>query len=193
MRLKVENALLQPERKDAALAFVLREVDRLDSIVKALLSRAASIQVEPQAVSVGEWLSSRIAAFSDRCAAKQIVIRSVSETVSWRFDPDAVGRAIDNLIDNALDHTPPGGAIEVRVQTSEDSKALIVAVDDTGPGVLPELRARLFVPFVSGRHDGFGLGLALAREIALAHGGNLRYAPQGSGARFELEIPWPAS
>ena len=52
---------------------------------------------------------------------------------------------------------------------------------------------RLFEPFVSGRPDGLGLGLALAREVALAHGGNLRHVPQPSGARFELHIPWHAS
>ena len=193
MRLKVENALVQPDRKDAALAFVLREVDRLDAIVKALLSRTASIEVVPQDVSVGDWLSSRVAAFSDRCAMKRIVIRPVSEANVWRFDPDAIGRVLDNLIDNALDHTPPGGTIEVRVRTNQDSTVLVVEVTDTGPGVAADVRARLFVPFVSGRPDGFGLGLALAREIASAHGGDLRYAPQESGARFELQIPWPAS
>jgi signal transduction histidine kinase len=193
MRLKAENALVQPERADAALAFVLREVDRLDSIVKALLSSAEPVQVHLREVDLQNWLPNRTAAFSDRAAAKQIAIRSVSETASWRLDPDAVGRALDNLIDNALDHTPGGGAVEIRARAAGDPVALIVEVRDTGPGVPCEARARLFEPFVSGRPDGIGLGLALAREIALAHGGDLRYVPQTSGACFELQIPWPAS
>lgn len=193
IRLKTENALAQPERGNAALAFVLREVDRLENIVKVLLSRAEPIRIRPQDVNVGDWLANRTQSFSDRCAAKKIAIHVASETASWRFDPDAVGRALDNLIDNALDHTPSGGAIEVRARMNADSSVLVLQVSDNGAGIAPQVRDRLFEPFVSGRSDGIGLGLALTREIALAHGGTVRNVKQGSGARFELDIPWPAS
>jgi nitrogen-specific signal transduction histidine kinase len=66
-------------------------------------------------------------------------------------------------------------------------------VCDSGTGVDDAMAPRLFEPFVSGRADGIGLGLALVREIAIAHGGEVRYLPQPGGACFELEIPWHAS
>jgi signal transduction histidine kinase len=193
MRLKAENALVQPERREAALTFMLREVDRLNGIVKTLLSRAEPVRVRMQDVSLRDWLASRAASFSDRCTARQIGLRPVSNVASWLFDPDAVGRALDNIVDNALDHTPVGGAIEVRAESRGDPPSLFIRVSDNGPGVAPDLRDRVFEPFVSGRPDGIGLGLALARDVALAHSGDLRLLPRARGACFELEIPWRAS
>jgi len=70
---------------------------------------------------------------------------------------------------------------------------LVLRVSDDGPGVAPALQASLFEPFATGRADGTGLGLALAREVALAHGGDLRYFRDGDTSVFELELPWRAS
>lgn len=193
IRLRAENALVQPERRESALALVLREVERVDGIVKTLLSRAEPVQVHLREVNIRDWFSTRIASFSDRSTAKQIDVRSIPVTGSWRLDPDALGRALNNLIDNALDHTPSGGSIEVRARTNGDPVSLLVTVSDTGPGVSPAVRDRLFEPFVSSRADGLGLGLAIAREVAQAHGGSLRHVPRPSGACFELQIPWHAS
>lgn len=69
---------------------------------------------------------------------------------------------------------------------------LVLRVDDDGPGGPPSLLANLFEPFNTGRADGTGLGLALAREVALAHGGDLRHVALERGTRFELELPWRA-
>jgi signal transduction histidine kinase len=193
IRLKAENALAEPQKGGAALAFVLREVDRLENIVRALISRAEPVRIHSRDVKVEDWLSGRVGSFSEQCTAKHIKLRANSETATSRFDPDVLGRALDILIDNALDHTPEGGLIEVRAESRSRSGPLVVRVSDTGPGVAPEMRDRLFEPFVSGRANGVGLGLALAREIALAHGGALRHVEQTTGACFELEIPWPAS
>jgi signal transduction histidine kinase len=66
-------------------------------------------------------------------------------------------------------------------------------VTDNGLGVIAELRDHLFEPFATSRAEGTGLGLALVREIALAHGGDIRYLPQDTGACFELELPWRES
>ena len=99
-----------------------------------------------------------------------------------------------NLITNAVRYTPPDGQIVVRVTSHEDH--VLVAVRDTGSGLRPpELRA-IFGAFAQGEcghPDGFGLGLAVAREIARAHGGTIdvRSEGRGRGSEFRLILPSP--
>jgi signal transduction histidine kinase len=94
-----------------------------------------------------------------------------------------------NLVQNALDAMPRGG--EVRISAAVEGSFAMVEVADTGPGIADEVRSQLFQPFVShGKKNGLGLGLALARQTLLDHGGDLWAAPQeGEGARFILRMP----
>lgn len=96
-----------------------------------------------------------------------------------------------NLIQNALDVMPDGG--EVRISASTEGAWVMVEVADTGPGIAPDVRAQLFQPFVSfGKRNGLGLGLALARQTVLDHGGDLwASSDEGRGARFYLRLPRP--
>jgi signal transduction histidine kinase len=99
-----------------------------------------------------------------------------------------VGRAVACLVDNALEHAR--GAVTVRVTATREGAE--VEVRDDGPGVDPAVRARLFARFVSTRRDrgGTGIGLALVRAVAEAHGGTAdETAPPGHGARFTLRLP----
>ena len=100
-------------------------------------------------------------------------------------------RALDNLILNAIENTPPRGSIEVTAEHHAGKLRLLVR--DTGQGVPDSVRERLFEPFITGRAEGTGLGLAVVREIARAHGGEARLVPTSEGAEFEIEVPWPTS
>lgn len=193
MKLKAENALARPNGQQAALEFILREIERLDETVKELLRKAEPVQAHPRQVRIAEWLMERVDAFIDRSTAAGIDLRTRVDVESWRFDPRSLGRALDNLIANALQHSPRGGVITVTASKNALNTTMVLQICDTGPGVASDIEPRLFEPFVSGRADGVGLGLALAREIAIAHGGEARYIRQPSGACFELEIPWRAS
>ena len=103
-------------------------------------------------------------------------------------DAERVRRAIENLLHNALAHTPAGG--QVRVETRRAGRWLEVEVANTGSYVPPEERERIFQPFVSGRRGGTGLGLAIAQQIARAHGGSLRvHSEPDSGTSFVLRLP----
>ena len=86
---------------------------------------------------------------------------------------------------------PPGGSIEVAAE--HHAGKLRLRVRDTGQGVPDSIRERLFEPFVTGRAEGTGLGLAVVREIARAHGGEARLVPTSEGAEFEIEVPWRTS
>jgi signal transduction histidine kinase len=98
-------------------------------------------------------------------------------------------RAFVNLISNAIEAMPEGG--QVRISAQFVAGSVVVHVDDTGPGVAPEIRSRLFQPFVTaGKSNGVGLGLVFTRQTVLEHGGDLwlDIAP-GGGARFSLRLP----
>ena len=104
----------------------------------------------------------------------------------------ALFRIVQEAINNAVRHAPAGSRVELAVGPTSGGR-LRLAVRDHGPGVPAELQGQLFEPFATGRPDGTGLGLALAREVALAHGGELRHeAPAEGGACFTMELPWRA-
>ena len=104
-----------------------------------------------------------------------------------RCEKSRVERVLVNLLANALEVMPDGG--EISVSVGGDEATVWIEVADTGPGVPVEIRARLFQPFVTaGKKNGFGLGLALARETMLEHGGELELLDSQRGARFRLRL-----
>jgi signal transduction histidine kinase len=107
-------------------------------------------------------------------------------------DPEAIRRALANLIDNAAD-AMQGSLLRVlglRSSLSEDGASVEVEVSDTGHGLTDEIRERLFLPFYSTKQRGTGLGLSIAAKIAQEHGGSLRAETNSpKGARFLLRLP----
>lgn len=107
-------------------------------------------------------------------------------------DREGILRAVRNLVQNAIQWSPPGARVVVRIEAQGDE--ILVTVEDQGPGVPEELRARIFEPFfrgpsAQGRRIGYGLGLALVKGTALEHGGDVVVdaSPLG-GARFRLTL-----
>jgi hypothetical protein len=107
-------------------------------------------------------------------------------------DPEAIRRALANLIDNAAEAMQGSllRVLAVETRLSEDCGAVEVEVSDTGHGLTDEIRERLFLPFYSTKHRGTGLGLSIAAKIVQEHGGSLRAeANSPKGARFLLRLP----
>lgn len=194
MRLKAENALVHsPERgrEHAALETILEQIERLNELCESLLSLARPLRLDTQGVVMRDWLDERLRAFKERASMDGIQLRGSSLVSEAMFDRIQIGQALDNLIINALQHTPSGGQVEISIRRVDDM--LRMTVSDTGGGITDAVRDNLFEPFASGRVGGTGLGLAIAREIAEMHGGSIRLAPSAAGAVFELDIPWRAS
>jgi signal transduction histidine kinase len=110
-----------------------------------------------------------------------------------RIDRDAFDRALANVLDNALRHTPTGGAIDVT--SGEDTDGPFIRVVDDGPGIAPDLLPRVFEPMVRADNtlengaDGAGLGLAIAARLLQNEGGTIRAAnAPGRGASLTLRL-----
>ncbi|RYE31917.1 MAG: HAMP domain-containing histidine kinase [Hyphomicrobiales bacterium] len=195
MRLKAENALAtaDEQRRISALGFILDQIARLDRLLRDLLTMSQPREPRAEAVDLVRFLAGIVAAFSDRADAGQVTLierldAGAASEPPPVFDAGEIGRVVENLVGNALRHTPAGG--NVALTATRRGGNLVIAVRDDGPGVPAEIRERLFEPFVTGHPDGTGLGLAIAREIAGVHNAVLHLLPSERGAHFEIELPW---
>jgi signal transduction histidine kinase len=117
-----------------------------------------------------------------------ILLHAPTDPIELRIDRARMERVFFNLITNALEAMPEGGKIIIEAKASE--AGVMVAVEDTGCGVPPEMRDKLFEPFAtSGKKDGMGLGLALSRQTIVDHGGDMWLEP-AAGARFLIRLPY---
>jgi signal transduction histidine kinase len=133
------------------------------------------------------------ATFAEQAKARDIEYDlELGEGAVLLTDGDRVLQIVTNLIANALHWTPAGGRVDLGL--GADNGDVTVTVSDTGPGVEPDAVERIFRPFWSGDGGGTGLGLTIARELALALGGRLElYSEPGQGSRFVLSLPLQVS
>jgi signal transduction histidine kinase len=174
-----------PPEVAKAVTNASNEIERLDRLVADLLV-VTGRQVGPfRNVPVGELVRARVAVLAPWAVARRVTIRAVGDATA-RLDADAVGRAVDNLLRNAVEAAPLDSTVDVEV--GESGGAVRVSVSDRGAGIKEERRAELFEPFFTTKPDGTGLGLAISRAIARAHGGELAYARSGEVTRFDLTL-----
>ncbi len=179
--LDLDDARLQAHRSEeqairlSQLAGELLDLSRID----------AGVPVRREPVDLGEVLRSVVAEFEVRLADRGLELPPAQD--AWALgDPGHVAGVLRILLDNALRHTPPG--TNVRVGIVRDDTRAGVEVIDSGPGVSEADRERIFERFARAADaaaGGFGLGLAIARELARRMGGDLVLA-DGPGARFVL-------
>lgn len=164
MRLRIENALAgDAARQRAALETSLAQIGRVDALVTELLAMTQRQMPEWQAVTLTDFLADRVREHAEAAQAEDVAVTVADADHPARFDPRLIGRAIDNILLNAIRHTPPGGQVTIRVE--RDKAALRIILSDTGPGIAPDLRTQLFEPFATGRADGTGLGLADRKSV----------------------------
>jgi len=144
----------------------------------------------PEMCRVREVAAAACDALAAAAGAQGVELKlEIGNDIELPLERSRMERAFLNLVDNAIEAMPAGG--EVRITAHPDKDAVVVRVRDNGPGIAPEVRARLFQPFVSvGKRNGLGLGLALSRQTVLDHGGDLWVEPaSGHGACFCLRLP----
>ncbi|MBA2542340.1 MAG: hypothetical protein H0V17_22045 [Deltaproteobacteria bacterium] len=171
----------------------LEELQRLSAVVEGLLSLARAGADAPASrarVRLVECVDAVVAQLTESAEKVGVSLSGPAKDSEDRVDGNAVmlEAAIRNLAENAVRATPRGGQVELGLELR--GSELVVTVDDDGPGLGADPES-LFVPFHRGaRGNGAGLGLAIARRVATAHGGRLEptSSPLG-GARFELALP----
>jgi signal transduction histidine kinase len=105
-------------------------------------------------------------------------------------DPKVLARAVVNLIENALQAMPDGGRLTLAVEGGGPGRPVELSVSDTGPGLDPAVRRRLFEPYFSTKSSGTGLGLAITRRAVEAHGGTIEVTDEpGPGTTFRIRVP----
>ncbi len=181
----------------APWARLLQELDRLIRLVGALLDlarlEAGEWPLAYEALEVRPWVQGWVERFAPLWQARGLTVRvEVPEGLQVWADPEWAGRALGNLLDNAIKFTPPGGAVEVRAWP--EGEWVAIEVVDTGPGIPPEDLPRIFERFYRGDRyrgrGGSGLGLAIARHAVEAHGGRIQaFSEPGRGARFVFTLP----
>ena len=118
--------------------------------------------------------------------------KELGENVALVVDRDRITRALQNLIDNAVQHSPQGTAVTIQsaLKTRGRTKLVSISVRDQGRGFAPEDLNRVFEPFFSRRRGGTGLGLALVQQIVTEHGGEVVASnAAGGGAAVTITIP----
>lgn len=176
-------------------AIILAEARRLTNLVEGVLrySRHERGQptLQPELVDVTQEIAESVDAFAPIARAAEVTVTATGAEGWANVERAALRQIVLNLLDNAVKHGGRGSTIDVR--TRPEGTELHLAIDDTGPGIPPAWRERVFEPFtrVEGRNvAGAGIGLSVVRELVLAHGGRvwIEDSPRG-GARVVVALP----
>jgi signal transduction histidine kinase len=187
-----------------ALDVALRQLTLMESHLKRFLDlgRAGSLRLEP--CPLAELLGNVVALLRPRCRHAHIDLRWQPPNADCvvRADADQLGQLFLNVLGNAIEAAGPGGWVQVELQIADcrlqiengqsaicNLQSAIVEVTDSGPGPPPEVAARLFEPFVTGKPEGVGLGLAVAWQVVEAHGGHIGWRRESDRTCFRIELP----
>lgn len=183
------------EEAHRACEFIREEIDRLNSLIAALLtfSRPAELRLQP--VQIEQVIDRTLQLTHEELQRRGItVVREREDTaLTVTADPDLIAQVIFGLVINAAEAIGEQGIVILR--TLSEGEHVIVEVVDTGPGVSPADADRIFEPFFTTKSSGTGLGLPMAARIVRAHGGLIEIVhgqgagKDGGGARFRVRLP----
>jgi signal transduction histidine kinase len=189
-----EGIVREPEQVRSSLDVVAAETDRLERLVGDVLDlaklQAHRFTVRHEEVDLGRVLDHAYGAFAEEARRREIDYRldAEGEPPVIVSDGDRVLQIISNLLSNAFRWTPDGGRVELGLAAANGFVRVEVA--DSGPGVPKGESDRIFDPFISHDVNGTGLGLPIARELAVALGGRIEVdSDPGRGSRFRLVLP----
>ncbi len=177
---------------DSCAETIKGAVEAVRSLVDQFSSLAQFPSSQPQPSSINAIVESALAMFDGRLADIRVATFLAPDLPPVMADPEAIKRVLANLVDNAAEAMQDSLVREVHISTAlvGGKDAVEVTVADTGHGVTPELKERLFLPYFSTKRRGTGLGLAIVSRIVEEHHGSIRVEENSPlGARFIVELP----
>ena len=196
--LRMPEVALDAERRDRYFDTIDRETRRLERIVKDLLDLAryehGGVVLQPRLFDIGR-LFENVAKRHERAAqTKSVTIRiDGAQADQVNADPDRIEQAIENLVANALRHTPPGGTITL--SAAQTDGVVTLAVSDTGSGIAAEHLPHVFDRFYKGdasraaESTGSGLGLSITKAVIERHGGTISVTSAPGRTKFTILLP----
>ncbi len=196
-----DGVVEDPQSVQRYLLTAQRDVRSLSSLIDDLFQMAqldtGGLPLDREDSSLTDLISDTLESFSELAARQGVTISGHADPGidPVHMDTMRIGRVLNNLISNALQHTPAGGQINVTARRAV--RSVEVTVSDTGEGIRPEDLPNIFESFYRGEKSrsratgGSGLGLAISRGILRAHGGDITVDSQpGHGSRFTFILPW---
>ncbi len=196
------GASLDAEGRKEMLEVIVEESDRLDHFIEGLtkLARidAGEMRLQTELCSLDEIITVALKRAEPRTREHQIEVWIEDELPLVKVDEPAIAEVLYTLVDNAAKYSPPGTTI--RVNARPDDGAVVIGVEDQGPGIASDMRERVFEKFFRASRDGdlkdpkssgTGLGLAIAYGIVQAHGGRIWIEDVANrlGTRFVISLP----
>lgn len=195
-----DEAITAKTKKQKAVEIILDETERLNHLVNDLLFMAkmdaGTINIERAVIDVNELIRMTIEKFQFQIKKSEITIKTdMRDELLIIADGEKISQVLSNLLDNAIKYSPIGS--EITLAAKKDGQFAVISFTDAGPGISIADQRRIFERFFqvdksrkAGPKRGVGLGLSIARQIVMAHGGDIKVKSQlGKGSTFMVKLP----
>jgi signal transduction histidine kinase len=177
---------------DESLAVALRQLALVEMHLKRFLDLGKAAELRREPCNLTSLIEETVTLLKPRCTHAGIDLRWQTPALDKDAavvlgDRDQLRHLLLNVMTNAIEAAGPGGWVEIRLQIVDCR--LQIDIVDSGPGPTPEVAERLFEPFVTGKPEGVGLGLAVARQVTEAHSGTLTWRRDDEKTCFRIELP----
>jgi two-component system sensor histidine kinase HydH len=173
-----------PEKSAERMQVLRREVNRMQEILEEFLNFSRPlVPLDLREIELRELVDHVVDLHEGMAAERRVTLRAAGQA-RLRCDPRKIEQVLLNLVQNSLEVAPAGSSIEIDLRSLDlPAMGAEVSVRDAGPGIAEELRGRVFEAGVTGKAEGSGLGLTIARALARQHGGELELRDRHDGAR----------
>lgn len=193
----IKKSAKQEENSIQIINLLKNEAASAEILLSRFLNFARPLDVQPEPVDIEELVRTSMGNLSHPTADRINIVHRIEDYLpAINADPMLLRQALTNILLNACDAMPDGGEIIVEVKMEKKKfegrhDELILSIVDSGTGIDPEIKSRIFDPFFTNKADGTGLGLALVKKIIVLHLGRINvHSKKGKGTRFTIYLPY---